>query len=85
MRWKNWEGQRVGKRSDFERRERDFYPTPYEAVLPLLPHLPERVRFIEPCAGDGRLVRHLERHGHHCIDAFDLEPQDSLGAGRPTP
>jgi hypothetical protein len=68
----------VGKRSDgFERRERDFYPTPYEAVLPLLPHLPERVRFVEPCAGDGRLVRHLERHGHHCIDAFDLEPQDA--------
>ena len=26
----------MGKRSDFERRERDFYPTPEEAVLPLL-------------------------------------------------
>ena len=25
----------MGKRSDFERVERDFYPTPYEAVLPL--------------------------------------------------
>ena len=23
----------MGKRSDFERRERDFYPTPEEAVL----------------------------------------------------
>ena len=29
----------MGKRSDFERIPRDFYPTPYKAVLPLLPHL----------------------------------------------
>ena len=30
----------MGKRSDYERKERDFYPTPMEAFLPLLPHLP---------------------------------------------
>lgn len=48
--------------------------TPYEAVLPLLPHLPPNTLFIEPCAGDGRLIRHLERHGHRCIDAFDIAP-----------
>jgi hypothetical protein len=69
---------RMGKRSSFERRERDWYGTPYEAVLPLLPHLPPAVRFIEPCAGDGRLVTHLEKHGHHCIDAFDIEPQSGF-------
>ena len=31
----------MGKRSNFERNPRDFYPTPKEAVIPLLPHLPE--------------------------------------------
>jgi hypothetical protein len=67
----------MGKRSDgqFERVERDFYPSPYEVVLPLLPHLPKGANFIEPCAGDGRLVRHLEKHGHKCVYACDIEPQ----------
>jgi hypothetical protein len=49
----------MGKRSDFARRERDFYPTPVAAVEPLIPHLPERFTYIEPCFGDGALVRAL--------------------------
>lgn len=72
----------MGKRSSFERNPRDYYPTPYEAVLPVLPHLtsatsPHRIqaRFSEPCAGDGRLIRHLEKHGHKCVYACDIEPQ----------
>lgn len=65
----------MGKRSDFERNPRDFYPTPYEGVLPLLGHLPPACKFVEPCAGDGRLIRHLEKHGHECVYACDLEPQ----------
>lgn len=72
----------MGKRSNFERKERDFYPTPYEAVVPLLPHIitPYSARghvssFIEPCAGDGRLIKHLEKHGHKCTWAADIEPQ----------
>lgn len=65
----------MGKRSDFVRRERDTYFTPEAAVLPLLPHLDPGTRFVEPCAGDGRLVRHLEKHGHVCVGAFDVEPQ----------
>lgn len=64
----------MGKRSNFERKPHDFYPTPYEAVLPLLPHL-SRSTFIEPCAGDGRLIAHLEKHGHKCAYACDIEPQ----------
>ena len=66
----------MGKRSDFERRERDFYPTPYDAVVPLLAHLGERVVFAEPCAGDGALVASLERHGHVCHIKSDIDPQD---------
>lgn len=72
----------MGKRSDFERNPRDYYPTPYEAVIPLIPHIVAPLRpmntpanFIEPCAGDGRLIRHLEKHGHKCVYACDIEPQ----------
>lgn len=68
----------MGKRSDgdFERNPRDYYPTPYEAVEPLLPRLGVHdITFAEPCAGDGRLIRHLERMGHKCLYACDIEPK----------
>lgn len=72
----------MGKRSDFERRERDFYPTPYEAVVPLLPHLGDLHFFDEPCAGDGALVRHLHQHSDLiCHTAIDIAPQFN-GAGK---
>jgi hypothetical protein len=64
----------MGKRSSFERVPRDFYPTPREAVLPLLPHLAPRTRYVEPCAGDGALVEHLNAAGHGCMLATDIEP-----------
>ena len=64
----------MGKRSDFERKPRDFYPTPIEAVYPLLEHLEEDFLFAEPCAGDGTLIKHLERKGV-CMWASDIEPQ----------
>lgn len=65
----------MGKRSNFERKPRDFYPTPPEAVEPLLPFLSPRTRFVEPCAGNGALVRELQKHGHRCEHALDIEPQ----------
>jgi hypothetical protein len=64
----------MGKRSSFERRERDFYPTPYEAVPPLLPHITSN-SFIEPCAGDGSLVNHFLRSGLYCARSMDIEPK----------
>ena len=64
----------MGKRSEFERKDRDFYPTPYKAVEPLLPHLPESFTFAEPCAGDGRLISHLTKHGGDVRYALDIEP-----------
>jgi hypothetical protein len=63
----------MGKRSNFERKDRDYYPTPIEAVAPLLQHLPNQVLFCEPCAGQGHLIRHLEQEGHKCANAFDLD------------
>jgi hypothetical protein len=65
----------MGKRSDFARRPRDFYPTPAEAVGPLLQHLSPGTLFVEPCAGNGALVDHLVEAGHHCLMALDIEPR----------
>jgi len=65
----------MGKRSDFVRVERDFYPTPYAAVTPLFDHLPQGATYTEPCAGDGRLIEHLSTHNLKCVDAYDIEPR----------
>jgi len=65
----------MGKRSNFERNPRDFYPTPFEAVEPLIEHLPREFGFAEPCAGDGALCGHLEHYGGICMWASDIEPQ----------
>ena len=71
----------MGKRSDFERIPRDFYPTPPEAVSPLIPFLRrDGIRtFAEPCCGDGRLVRHIESFGPRCVYQGDIATgQDAL-------
>ena len=69
----------MGKRSNFERREGDFYPTPRAAVLPLIPYLRGVRTFAEPCCGDGALVRHLECFGLRCVYAGDIATgQDAL-------
>ncbi len=64
----------VGKRSDFERRQGDVYPTPLAAVEPLIPHLKHEGiwRFAEPCCGDGDLVGHLGSFGFHCVYRGDI-------------
>lgn len=71
----------MGKRSDFQRVERDYYPTPIKAVEPLIPHLPPMFTFWEPCAGDFRLVRHLKALTDGCsliVGAMDVEPRDEM-------
>lgn len=69
----------MGKRSSFDRIPRDWYPTPFEAVRPLLPHIADRERrYIEPCAGDGALIEHLAGY-HDCVGAYDIEPRRSKG------
>jgi len=66
----------MSKTSNYEKRPRDFYPTPEKAVLPLKEHLPDGFTFCEPCAGDGVLVTHLEElFRAACFAPFDLEPQ----------
>lgn len=56
----------------FERNEHDFYPTPYSAVLPLLPFLAGIYTFAEPCCGEGHLVNILELHRLRCVFRDDI-------------
>lgn len=62
--------------ADFPRRKNDLYPTPYHGIVPLLPYLEPHTHFLEPCAGDGRLIGYLQEHGHICEGAWDITPQD---------
>ena len=57
----------------FKRRPRDSYATPYEAVVPLLAHLPYDTWFDEPCCGKGDLVMHLLTGGHWVRWAHDID------------
>lgn len=63
----------MGKRSDFDRRERDFYPTPLAPVIALKRWLQPGFRYVEPCAGNGNLIRHLAAIGGVCTWYSDLE------------
>jgi hypothetical protein len=68
----------MGKRSEFERNERDYYPTPVSAVRPLIDHLPNSFTFAEPCAGDGRLANHIQAltfYNATVTMLSDVEPQ----------
>lgn len=66
----------MGKRSNFERVGRDYYPTPLEPVKYLESFLEEEFTYAEPCAGDGRLVKHLSTifPKSTCLLASDIEP-----------
>jgi len=65
----------MGKRSNFERKPRDYYRTPIDAVKPLFPFIQDVQNFCEPCAGDGALIRSLTQIGLQCVSAYDIEPQ----------
>ena len=67
----------MGKRSNFKRNPRDYYPTPYHATKPLTAYL-QPCNFVEPCAGDHRLAWHLNDQGFECKYACDIEPESDL-------
>ncbi len=64
----------MGKRSSFPRRKADAYQTPYPAVPPVIPHLLAEgiLTFVEPCCGEGQLVKWLSAFGLRCHFARDL-------------
>lgn len=65
----------MGKRSNFDRIERDCYDTTAKAFKPILPFLEPATRFIEPCAGKGDLIGLMHGAGHICTAAYDIEPR----------
>lgn len=69
----------MGKRSNFERNPRDYYVTPKSAVEPLIPILRGMgiKTFVEPCAGNGKLIKHLEEENFKCVGSCDIEPQEN--------
>ena len=66
----------MGKRSSgvFPRRAQDAYFTPLAPVRFLIPHLRGVKTFVEPCAGKGDLVEHLESFDLECLFQSDIIP-----------
>lgn len=66
----------MGKRSNFKKHDRSYYPTPMEALVPLLPFLPQGTLYVEPCAGNGQLIDNLRalRPDVICSYACDIKP-----------
>ena len=64
----------MGKRSSFERRQADFYPTPPGSggAADPVPSSRQRPDFYRACSGAGDLVRHLEAFGLRCVYAGDI-------------
>jgi hypothetical protein len=67
----------------------NYWPTPPVATLPLyrstqfqMDMLTSRNRFVEPCAGDGRLKNVLVDKGLCCVAAIDINPRrGDIGVG----
>lgn len=62
------------RNSDYDRNDREFYPTPAWCTRALLPHIPARISTIwEPAAGDGAMLRELAAPGRECLGS-DIDP-----------
>lgn len=58
------------RHSEYERQPDDLYETPEWVTECIIPHLPGKsVRLWEPCAGLGKMVDVLKRHGHHVFSS----------------
>lgn len=57
-----------------QRRENDFYPTPWEATVALLKEVKFPKRVWEPACGDGAIVRVLEAFGYE-VAFTDIAPR----------
>lgn len=58
-----------------KRNPRDYYPTiDPRAVAPLVAHLGNQMRYVEPCAGAGDLIDLFAPHGWECQWAADVMP-----------
>lgn len=68
----------MGKRSDFDRVDKDLYQTHDRgAVTPLLCFIPQNAKYAELCVGHGALVEniHQQRPDIRCVFGSDINPQ----------
>lgn len=66
----------MGKRSNFEKKPRNYYRTfDPKAGDALAPFVSMSALYLEPFAGAGDLVVNLNRHDIRCIGMSDIEPQ----------
>lgn len=68
----------MGKRSNFDRKDKDFYVTPINAVVPLVPHLFGDRSYVDPCYGEGAIENILDIlvPSMICSDKYDLYPEE---------
>ena len=65
----------MSKYTNLERRERDYYATPKEPVVPLREAMgDEQFRYWEPCCADGQLISHIAElfSKSSCVKKTDL-------------
>lgn len=63
----------MGKRSNFERIEKDFYRTIDERAYSRLNDVMNPCKYYEPCVGEYDLVNGLNPYGFKCVGASDIE------------
>lgn len=72
----------IGAGKVHDRKDSDFYPTPFDATFALLKHLglPAGTRVKEPACGDGAMARVMEATGL-VVDASDIRANSGFGRG----
>lgn len=67
----------MGKRSEFDRKDKDFYVTPEDGILPLIPFLPADINYADPCCGDGAIEEHIAKNisDSLCVFNSDIQPR----------
>lgn len=61
-----------------KRKESDFYPTPYSAIESFLLNYGMKTdsKILEPCAGNGNIIRCLRDFGYKNIDAVEIREEE---------
>lgn len=68
----------IGGNPSTARRDLDFYPTPAECTLALIPYIPDFVKTIwEPACGDGAMVKVFTQKGY-IVHGTDIRDDSSI-------
>lgn len=65
-----------------KRVKNDFYETPSWCVEAIAPHLPKYLTVLDPCAGQGAILRAFERHAFRLTCTCSASARRSTGRGQ---